>query len=167
MSSTNISWAITAVLLLTMAATYLYEQPEEAASYALSPSDREAIGDLMAQQESSWNSGDLEAFMTPYLQSDSLLFVGKSGPTYGWATTLANYQRGYPTPEHMGKLHFDVLQLDPIGTQHAFMLGAWHLARLDSLGDLQGYFTLIWKRNEQSVEHPSAPTWHIIADHSS
>lgn len=37
------------------------------------------IDNKMAAQESSWNNGDLEAFMLPYWKSDSLMFIGKSG----------------------------------------------------------------------------------------
>jgi hypothetical protein len=131
----------------------------------LGPADRTNIEQNMAAQEQAWNTGDLTGFMVPYWHSDSLLFVGSKGPSYGWSTTLANYQSGYPTPEHMGQLHFDVLQLDPLGNDHAFMLGAWHLQRSDSLGDLAGHFTLIWARAKSGAGTDSG--WHIISDHSS
>ena len=41
----------------------------------------EIIDNKMAAQESSWNNGDLEAFMLPYWKSDSLMFIGKNGIT--------------------------------------------------------------------------------------
>ncbi|MEY3508027.1 MAG: hypothetical protein RIR44_1259, partial [Bacteroidota bacterium] len=47
-----------------------------------------AIRALLAAQTKAWNEGDLVGFMEGYLPSDSLLFVGKSGPTYGFTNTL-------------------------------------------------------------------------------
>ena len=45
------------------------------------PADR--VRDVMKQQVSAWNRGDIEAFMETYWKSDSLLFAGKNGITYG------------------------------------------------------------------------------------
>lgn len=46
--------------------------------------DVQKIQALMAQQVTAWNQGNLAAFMDTYWNSDSLLFVGKNGVTYGW-----------------------------------------------------------------------------------
>jgi hypothetical protein len=36
----------------------------------------------------AWNRGDLsKRFMDTYWKSDSLMFIGKSGVTYGWQNT--------------------------------------------------------------------------------
>lgn len=138
-----------------------FSSPQPAENEFFTASDRAEMEQIMAAQELAWNAGDLEAFMLPYWQSDSLLFVGSSGANYGWANTLVNYQKSYPSPAHMGQLQFEVLQLDALGAEHAFMLGSWHLQRSDSLGDLQGHFTLIWARSNADNN------WHIISDHSS
>ena len=53
-------------------------------SFAQSAKDKQAILDLLEKQRTDWNKGDVEAFMQGYEKSDSLLFVGKNGPTYGW-----------------------------------------------------------------------------------
>ena len=63
-----------------------------------------AIRALLAAQTKAWNEGNLADFMEGYLPSDSLLFVGKSGPTYGFNNTLNNYKKGYPDTASMGKL---------------------------------------------------------------
>jgi hypothetical protein len=57
----------------------------------------------------------------------------------------------------MGKLHFTILQTKPLGKQHYFVVGKWHLAR--SVGNLQGHFSLVFKKIKGK--------WFIIADHSS
>ena len=47
-------------------------------------SDVTSIQSILDNQTKSWNKGDLDAFMVGYLNSDSLVFIGKSGPTYGY-----------------------------------------------------------------------------------
>ena len=64
----------------------------------------QAIRNILAQQTIAWNQGNLDAFMKGYWKSDSLVFVGKSGLTYGYRQTLNNYKKNYPDTAHMGKL---------------------------------------------------------------
>lgn len=118
---------------------------------------RSAIEALLQKQTASWNQGDLETFMTTYWQSDSLIFIGKRGPTYGWQATLDNYKKSYPDTTTMGKLAFNILEMKPLSADVYFVVGKWHLQR--TVGDLQGHFSLIIKRIKGR--------WKIIADHSS
>ena len=103
--------------------------------------NEKAIRVLLAAQTKAWNEGNLVGFMEGYLPSDSLLFVGKSGPTYGFNNTLNNYKKGYPDTASMGKLTFTLLALTPIEKKHYRVLGKWSLQR--SKGDVSGYFTLL------------------------
>jgi ketosteroid isomerase-like protein len=119
--------------------------------------DVKAIQSILDQQTKSWNKGDLDAFMVGYLQSDSLVFIGKAGPKYGYENTLANYKKSYPDTSHMGKLHFDIVSIKPLNTDHYFVIGKWHLVR--TVGNLDGIFTLVFKKTKDG--------WKIIADHSS
>ncbi len=116
-----------------------------------------AIRALLQKQTASWNKGNLEEFMTTYWQSDSLIFIGKRGPTYGWQATLDNYKKSYPDTTAMGKLAFNILEMKPLSADVYFVVGKWHLQR--TVGDLQGHFSLIIKRIRGN--------WKIIADHSS
>lgn len=121
-------------------------------------SDEQAIMNIMHTQSDAWNDGDIETYMKAgYWQNDSLLFIGRRGPTYGFENTLKNYKKGYPTAEKMGQLFFSELRLKPISDDHYFVIGKWLLKRKD--GDLSGYFTLLFKKING--------TWRIIADHSS
>jgi ketosteroid isomerase-like protein len=126
------------------------------AAYAQKP--RQEIAKTLQAQTEAWNRGDLEAFMQGYWKSDSLLFVGKSGLTWGWQQTLDNYKKNYAGAEAMGKLAFDVKVVRPLeGGKSWLVVGKWHLAR--SIGDLEGHFSLVWEKREGK--------WVIIADHSS
>jgi ketosteroid isomerase-like protein len=119
-------------------------------------SDEKAIRDAMDVQVNAWNKNDIDAFMQTYWKSDSLMFVGKAGPTYGWQKTLDNYKKRYPDTAAMGKLSFDLLQLKPIGKEYYFVLGKFHLER--TIGNLEGYFTLLFRKVKGK--------WVIIVDHS-
>ena len=119
--------------------------------------DRQAIIKLMADQQTAWSKGDLDGFMQGYWKSDSLMFIGKRGPAYGWQTTLENYKKTYPDKAAMGKLTFRIDKVELLGKQDAFVMGAWSLAReKDSPG---GYFTL-WFRKINGE-------WKIVCDHTS
>ncbi len=119
--------------------------------------DETAIISLLNQQSEEWNKGSLDNFMKGYWENDSLLFIGKNGPKYGYKTTLNNYKKGYPDTSAMGKLKFDILSMKRLSGSYYFVLGKWNLAR--TIGDLQGHFTLILRK----IKHK----WVIVADHSS
>jgi hypothetical protein len=140
-------------LFLLACSLQSFAQNKTAANLA----DEVSIKALLAAQTSAWNNGDLAHFMEGYLPSDSLLFVGKSGPTYGFNNTLNNYKKGYPDTASMGKLTFTLLSLQPIEKIHYRVLGKWELKR--SKGDVSGYFTLLLKKIKGK--------WFVIQDHSS
>ena len=97
--------------------------------FALKAQDKQAIVKLMHNQQAAWSKGDLDGFMQGYWKSDSLMFIGKRGPTYGWQQTLENYKKGYPDKAAMGKLTFRIDKVELLGKQDAFVMGAWNLAR--------------------------------------
>jgi ketosteroid isomerase-like protein len=112
---------------------------------------------VLHEQDLAWNNGDLEAFMQTYWKNDSLMFIGKSGVTYGWQNTLNNYKRGYPDTASMGKLHFTLISIQKLSRKYYHVIGKWQLRR--SVGNLQGHFTLVMKKIKGR--------WVIVADHSS
>jgi len=120
-------------------------------------SQEKEIKNVLETQCKAWNRGDIIAFMQGYWKSDSLMFVGSKGPTYGWQKTLENYQKSYPDKAAMGILTFDIKEVRMIDPTHAFVLGAWHLQR--DKDEPHGFFTLLFQKfgNE----------WKIIVDHSS
>jgi ketosteroid isomerase-like protein len=119
--------------------------------------DANKILQIMAAQEKAWNEGDIEQFMKGYWENDSLVFVGKSGLTYGYNNTLANYKKGYPDKTYMGKLKFTILSMQPLGKQFYRVIGKWELTR--TVGNLSGHYTLLLQKINGE--------WKIISDHSS
>lgn len=116
-----------------------------------------AILKMLQAQETAWNNGSLDIFMKGYWQNDSLLFIGKNGPKYGYTTTLENYKKGYPDTARMGKFTSTILSLKKLSTKYYFVTGKWYLKR--SVGDISGYYTLLIKKINGE--------WVIVADHSS
>ena len=126
-------------------------------SYLSHAQDRQAILKVMHDQELAWNKGDINGFMQGYWKSDSLLFVGKVAPTYGWQTTLEHYKKTYPNRAAMGQLTFTILQVKVLDATNAFLMGGWRLKRAkDAPG---GYYTL-WFRKIKGE-------WKIVCDHTS
>lgn len=119
--------------------------------------DAKSILELLAQQEKAWNLGEINKFMEGYWESDSLVFVGKNGLTYGFKNTLANYKKNYPDKTYMGQLKFTILSIQPLSKQYYSIIGKWELSR--TVGNLSGHYTLLLKKIKGK--------WKIIADHSS
>jgi ketosteroid isomerase-like protein len=119
--------------------------------------DEQIIRKMLADQISFWNKGDIPGFMQGYWENDSLVFIGKNGPTYGYNNTLRNYQKNYPNKDYMGVLNFDILSVQAIEKDHFFVIGKFMLQR--KVGDASGHFTLIFKRING--------VWKIVSDHSS
>ena len=121
--------------------------------------DALAIRSALNEQLNAWNKGDLKRFMGTYWQTDSLMFIGSRGITYGWKATLDNYKKRYPDRATMGTLKFDFLKLDFFNKNTTcWLLGTWHLTRPEK-GDVGGYFTLMLKKIKGK--------WLIISDHTS
>ena len=121
--------------------------------------DDQQIREAMKLQIDGWNSGDLNGYMSTYWNSDSLMFIGKSGVTYGWQNTMDNYKKGYPDRESMGKLSFELIQVKRLSVLYYHVVGKWHLERSESKGNLSGHFTLLFKKIRNK--------WVIVSDHSS
>jgi ketosteroid isomerase-like protein len=119
--------------------------------------DAKAILKILEKQTYEWNKGNIDSFMNGYWQSDSLMFIGKSGVTYGYDNTLANYKKGYGDTAKMGKLYFTILHMRKLSPEYYFVVGKWFLKR--SVGDIGGHYTLLFRKIKGR--------WCIVADHSS
>lgn len=120
--------------------------------------DEIAIRQLLANQVTAWNKGNIDGFMKGYWESDSLVFIGKKGITNNYALILENYHNSYPTPEIMGELKSTILTLKKLSTEYYFITGKWEIERTDAEGS-SGYYTLLIQKKKGK--------WVIVYDHSS
>ena len=118
----------------------------------------QAIRKVMADQADAWNQGNIDGFMKGYWNNDSLVFVGQSGLTYGYAQTLSNYKKHYDTPAKMGKLFFTLLSIRQVSPEYCFVLGKWLLKR-PAAGDTGGTYSLLFRKIDGQ--------WVIVVDHTS
>ena len=119
--------------------------------------DEAEVRNVLATQNAAWNRGDVDAFMVGYWENDSLMFIGKSGVTYGYKETLANYKKNYPDTTVMGKLTFTLIQVKQLSPEYFHVTGKYYLTR--TIGDASGHFTLMFRKINGK--------WVIISDHSS
>ena len=115
------------------------------------------IADLLFEQQSAWNEGNIKSFMKAYWVSDSLKFIGAKGITYGYNQTYEGYQKRYPDKAAMGNLKFEILNMSKLSEDAIHMVGKWDLTR--EMGDIGGHFTLVWRKLDGE--------WLIVSDHTS
>lgn len=116
----------------------------------------DAISTTLHDQAAAWNDGDIERFMEPYWHSDELTFSSSGEVTRGWQATLARYRLRYPDRDAMGRLTFSGLDVMPLNSDAALVLGRWRLDRAEPVG---GAFSLVFRRIDGH--------WVIIHDHTS
>lgn len=112
---------------------------------------------VIQAQEQAWNRGDLEGFMNGYARSDQTTFVSGDEVTRGWQTVFDRYKAKYSDREKMGTLTFSELEITPLGSDAAVVLGRWQLQRAKDTP--HGRFTLIFRH--------TADGWRIVQDHTS
>lgn len=119
----------------------------------------ELIRTVLDSQESAWNAGDLDGFMVGYWHSDDLKFLSGDTVTTGWQATHDRYQKRYRGEgKEMGKLKFDLLDVDVVSSDAAVVRGKWALTMSDGKNP-HGLFTLLFRRIDGN--------WVIVSDHTS
>ena len=122
-----------------------------------STTSEKEIKQVMTEQTTAWNRGDIDGFMRGYWNSDKLVFVSGDNVTRGWQPTLERYKKSYDTRAKMGTLTFSDLEITELSKDSAVVLGSWSLARA---GDSpHGKFTLTFRKFREG--------WRIILDHTS
>lgn len=87
-----------------------------------------------------------------------LTFFSGNQRTAGWQPTLERYRKKYQADnKEMGRLSFKDLNIEMLGSEHAFVRGRFVLAMKNETPT--GLFTLILKKLPAG--------WRIIHDHTS
>jgi uncharacterized protein (TIGR02246 family) len=108
----------------------------------------------------AWNSGDFDGFMEPYLDSPGTTFVGSTGLMRGKDAIEQRYRASYWSEGTPGQtLHFVDIEVQPLGSDHALLLGRYNVHDRDGTLAAEGPFSLVYTRTSDG--------WRIIHDHSS
>ena len=154
----NRTWvAVGAVVVLVALALVLHFTQ---ASRPFTDADREAITRVLTEQDAAWNEHKLEEFMKYYWKSPEMTFFGGNEVRKGWDETLARYRKTYQGEgKEMGKLTFSDLDIQVLGSEHAFVRGRFHVAMKKESDSASGQFTLILRKLRDG--------WRITHDHTS
>ena len=134
--------------------------------YRASPGERASIRAeleaMLVRAAVNWNRGDLDAFMTDYLPSDSTTFVGSSGLLRGPAAIRASYAPLFTGRAVRDSLSFAILDVDPLAPGVVNLIAQYRLSRRiggrDSI-TARGPTSLVVRRIDGR--------WRIVHDHSS
>jgi uncharacterized protein (TIGR02246 family) len=120
---------------------------------------RSSIRQVLDDQVTAWNRGDVETFMHAYKDSPDTTFFGKS-VAQGYRPILERYKKAYSSKDAMGTLAYSDLTVRQLGENYAVVTGKFHLARnAAGGGDTSGIFSLVWAKTPEG--------WKIILDHTS
>jgi len=120
----------------------------------------QAIEAVIRAQESAWNRGDLQGYMSEgYLKSPELTFFTGGDVVRGYETVLERYTKRYREGgKEMGRLTFSDLETINFGSDTGLVRGRWKLVFLDKK-ETGGLFSLIVRRTPEG--------WRIVHDHTS
>ena len=118
--------------------------------------DIKKIKNVLLSQEKAWNKGDIHEFMLGYWNSEKLEFNSDERTTYGWTNTFIQYKANYTTKDKMGKLEFQIIDIELTSDTTALVSGEWELIRI--LDHPKGNFLLTFKRFNDD--------WLIIKDYT-
>jgi ketosteroid isomerase-like protein len=151
------------VALMALSANLLSVQAK--AVEPQSSADESEIRAAIKAQSEAWNRADIPAFMQSYEDSPETTFIGLT-LRKGFKPIRERYMLNYTTPEQMGKLSFNDLEIRLLPnscgkTEYAVVTGKFHLDR-SAHGEAKkddGIFSLVW--------HKGPHGWKIIVDHTS
>lgn len=119
--------------------------------------DEKQVRDVLTAQTVAWNGGNVDEFMKGYAHTDSIMFIGSKGVTYGWDSTLAHYKKTYPDKTAMGILSFDLIKVKRLSPDYFFVVGKYTLIR--DRDTPTGHYDLLFQKINGK--------WYIISDHTS
>jgi ketosteroid isomerase-like protein len=120
--------------------------------------DRSLVENVLRDQAAAWNRGDLAGYMAGYANTPALVFTSGGKVRRGWQATFEAYRAKYGRDTRsMGKLAFELMQIDAVGPDGAVVLGRWSVTESEHPGS--GVFTVVLERRPEG--------WRIVHDHTS
>jgi ketosteroid isomerase-like protein len=146
--------AVKAIALLILVAC----GSEAGSVRTFAPMDRTSIVGVIEAQAAAWNRGDLDGYMAGYAKIDQLVFTSGAKVRRGYQATYDAFHTKYAQDRSkMGKLAFEILEVQPIGADGAVVLGNWKLT--GSPSDGSGVFSVVVERRPEG--------WRVVHDHTS
>ena len=118
---------------------------------------RTSIETALNQSAAAWTAGDLAKFMQVYEKSPSIRYMGSNGIVVGYDAIQSMYAARFGKGPSMGKLSLELVDVQQVGPQYAFVVGRYHLQQ-DNGATVSGVTSLLF--------HKVGTQWLIVADHS-
>jgi hypothetical protein len=118
---------------------------------------KQRIHERFDEMTEAWNRGDLDAYLAGYWDSGKTKWISGGNIIRGFETIRARYKALYHSPEKLGQLEVQDLEIDMVSDGDALVVGKWsHTA-----GQLVrvGVFTVHMKKIQGE--------WFMATDHAS
>lgn len=146
------AWSILLLASLPACAT----QTQSVSTGLHFPTDAAAIRATLDTTAAGWNRGELPVYLSAY--TDSATAMGANGPERGVNAIGAQMRAGFwRTGRPIQNLHFEHLEIRPLGPDHALVTGQYVL-RGAGRPDRTGWFTTVWTRTPAG--------WRMVHDHA-
>ena len=145
------------MILLIVSAIGCATQTQSVGTGLRLPSDAAAIRAMFDTTVVGWNRGELPVYLSAYTESATAM--GANGLERGVNAIGDQMRAGYwRTGRPLQALHFEHLEIRPLGPDHALATGQFVLTGAGR-PDRTGWFTTIWTRTPAG--------WRMIHDHAS
>ena len=112
---------------------------------------------MLYRSAEAWNRGDLDGFMSDYLRSPTVTYLGTSGLVAGWEAIRARYAPLFEAGAVRDSLRFERVVVRPLGNEYALATARYLLFRAGAV-TASGPFTLVLQRTGEG--------WKIVHDQS-
>lgn len=129
-------------------------KPKVATNALRSP--EEIIVATLEARIAAWNEGNLNAFMETYWKDKKLKFVSGSSVNSGWTATMRQYRDDHASPEGLGSLSFENMDVNLITDDVAVVTGRFNLVKSEQAEN--GTYSLVLRRFDGA--------WRIVHDHT-
>lgn len=125
------------------------------------PAPRAEVLAAIQKSAEDWNRGDLDAWVSQYLDSPETTFAGRDGFLHGREAIREMYRGAYwKSGPPRGRLTFEQVEVRALGPGHALANGRYVLSDPGTgARTATGLFSLVMVRTAQG--------WRVIHDHSS
>lgn len=105
----------------------------------------------------AWNRGDIDGYLAGYWHSDKVRWVSGGTVRHGFEAIAAGFKTRFDSPDNMGRLEVDNLEIQLLGENDALVFGAW--IQTTPAARHHGVFTVHVKKIDDE--------WLFVSDHSS
>lgn len=118
---------------------------------------KQEIIDELNEMTEYWNNGDLDKYMSYYVNNDKITFQSATQRFYGFETIRSLFVNTFKNEDARGTLSFSEQEVTVFSKEHAMVIGKFTVVFKNNTSR-EGYYTVIVRKSKDG--------WKIIHDHS-